>query len=173
MMSCWYSMLLRGRLLVFGAAKIVERWKLGVLTHWSKNLPKVFFPILIIFSPISGWGYGLFMHVFLFLDSTASAVTVRSTIRRLREQTESWNQFVFLILFSKSKLKFLCLFKIIINFYLDSWWRTKVWLVFVLCISDATLDSRMIFSFVVLVHLMVNELVAVSASCYSITLCYL
>lgn len=37
MTFCSYSMLWRGRLWVYGAVKIVEKWKLEVLTLWSKN----------------------------------------------------------------------------------------------------------------------------------------
>lgn len=66
-----------------------------------------------------GWRYDLFVH--FLLDSTASAVTVRSTIRRLREQTESWKQFTLFICFQI--INFAAVYFEISILALDSWWN--------------------------------------------------
>lgn len=53
--------------------------------------------------------------------NTASAVTVRSTIRRLREQTESWKQFTLFICFQI--INFAAVYFEISILALDSWWN--------------------------------------------------
>lgn len=103
---CWCEMLMlhcsmqsRGRLLASGVARIVARLKPAVLTRWSKCFSPFFFEWLKQeFSSLTSFCFHqVLMHsmhcvvcVCVF-HSTASAVTVRSTIRRLREQIEGWS----------------------------------------------------------------------------------